>query len=369
MGKVKNADIINSVVSELPLEHSEILKDAKGVELLSIFENYPSTKNAFIEGLQNKVVKSIIYSKSYENSLKELKKGFVEYGDSIEELFVHMAQSKNFNDHWNENGTDEADLIRALKPQVTSLYIQRNFDKDYKTTIFDKVLRKAFTSDYGLNNLIQQISLSINNAIEYHEFKYTKDTIKNFVESFKILSEDDKYISIPTSATKQTISAYRVSDPKDLVKKVRETTGNMKFMSDKYNVAKVKTFSNPEDLVFITTPSTVSDIDVNVLASAFNVSSSDIKTRILQVDELPNSIVKVENLGVNGECEDINGSVTTEQVNVVGVLMDKDLIQIWDNYQGSGTFYNAAKGYTNYFANREGTFATCLFANICVFYK
>lgn len=367
---IPNKDIIKTVVSELPSEHAEKFKDVEtGAEILTVFENYPTTKNAFIDTLQNKVVKSVIYSKAYANSLKELKKGFLEFGDTIEELFVQMAQSKNFNDHWNEDGTDEADLIRALKPKVLSLYVQRNFDKDYKTTVFDKVLRKAFISEYGLNNLVQQIVLSINNAIEYHEFEYTKDAIIKFVEEFKVLA-DDTYQSIPNTATKQTISACKVTGAKQLVQKVREVTGNMKFMSDKYNVAKVKTFSNPSDLVFITTPSVVSDMDVNVLANAFNVSSSDLKTRILEVDALPKSIVKVSKLGVDGECEVVDdNNITSENVKVLGVLMDKDLLQIWDNYQGSGTFYNPAKHYTNHFANREGTFATCLFANVCVFYE
>lgn len=378
MAKMNNEQIIKAVSQELTSDISEQIEGKSSVELLAVFDDYPNVKNAFINTLTNKVAKSVIFSKIYSNPLKELKKGKVEYGESIEELFVQMAMAKNFGEHWDDSTTPEGDLIRKLKPKVTAMYITVNFDKKYKTTVMDKQLRKAFINEYGLSNLVMQIVSSITSQAEYQEFLATKGVMLNLVSECKNKSLDAEHktesdVSLPLgTVVKQTPYVRQVTSSKDLVQAIREEVGNMKFPSNKYNLAKELNWVQPRDLILMTTPSVIADIDVNVLASAFNVSSTDVTTRTILVDEMPKGIFKSTSELVDKAPYDLSSgnpiSCDTSK-NVKAILFDKDLLQIWDTYQATGTFYNAEGNYTNHFANREGIFAVCSFANMVVFYE
>lgn len=378
MTKMNNDQIIKAVVNEMGEDVKQHAEGKSGVELLSVFDDFPNVKNAFVNTLTNKITKSVIFSKIFNNPLKELKKGKLEYGESIEELFVQMAMSKNFGESWESSGTPEGDLIRKLKPKVTAMYISVNFDKKYKTTVFDKQLRKAFINEYGLSNLVMQIVGSITSQAEYQEFLATKQTMLSLVSECKNkgLDADHKIESdtaIPIGkVVKQTPYVVNTPTAKDLLKAIRTEVGNMKFPSTKYNLAKELNWSNPQDLMLMTTSETIADIDVNVLAGAFNVSMTDINTRTILVDEMPKGIFQKASTDlVDKEPTDLpSGTVECDETKKpIAILFDKDLLQIWDTYQATGTFYNAEGNYTNYFANREGIFAVCSFANMVVFYK
>lgn len=385
-----NKEILKEVMKDMPKEYADQLEGQSGENLMRVMEQYPNTRNSFINTLTNKVTKSLIYSKIYTNQLKELKKGTLAYGDSIEELFVQMAQVKGFTANWDTTSsganTPEADLIRKLVPKVSAMYIQTNVDYKGKTTVMDKSLRKAFLNEGGLQNLIGQIVGSITSAMEFTEFKLTKAVTNNLISDGKKIKYNSTDTSITTSAIntgadnlpiKQTpyivdVKTSNNLDPKKLSKELREVVGLMKFPSDKFNLAKQLTWSEPSNLILLTTPGVVADIDVNMLANAFNVSMADLVTRTVIVDEMPTGIFKA---GSNALVDKVPTAITTSDSPTKddtkipkAILIDKDLVQIWDTYQGAGTFYNPEGQYTNHFGNREGLFATCLFANMAVFY-
>lgn len=384
---VTNKQIIETVVEDLPLEHKERLtKDGKALssqDMLRAFEQYPTAKNAFLETLTNKIAKTMIYSKTWENPWAMLKREKMEYGDTIEDLFVHIAQMKNFGEHWEDNETPEADLIRKIKPVVVAMYKTQKIDKKFKTTVFDKDMRKAFETGTGLSKIIQQIVSSISTAINYHEFNFMKSTLCRAIDGIEYDGSlfVNKHIkeTAQKDVTLKKVKAIEVRDydanPQNLVRLIRENTGLMKYMSKDYNCADQITFSKPEDLVFVTTPGVSANLDVNVLAHAFNVSSTDIKTRIVEIDKFDvrtqtGEYKQATDDGITQETVSLSDcSAIPTGKQVLGVLMDKSFLDIRDKYIGSGTFYNPEGQYTNHFANREYFMSICLFANAIVFYK
>ena len=331
-----NEEVIQAVKEQMKPEDARLLADVKtGVDLLSATADYPDVRNSFIETLTNKVSKSLIYSKIYSNPLKIFKKGKLEYGDSIEELFVQMAMSKNFGEHWDDGAqTPEADLIRKLTPKVTAMYISTNFDKKYKTTTTNKQLKKAFTSEGGLSRLIMQIVGSITSSAEFQEFEYTKKIVNNLVANCQNWTLDiDHKTETPKdlkgTVVKQTPYVVNTPTPKDLIKEIKTVVEDMRFPDTKYNLAKEKNWCNPEDLVLLTTADVVADIDVNVLAGAFNVSMTDVKTRTIVINEMPDGIFQknAETELVDKSPVDISTSDTLAKSSKKpkAILMDKDL--------------------------------------------
>lgn len=382
---ITNEQIIKQVAEDMPLEHKERIEGKLGGDLLRVFDAYPSTKNAFLEHMMNKVGKTMIYSKTWENPWAMLKKEPLKYGQAIEDLFVQMAQMKNFSEHWEGGSANaEADLIRKMKPVVLALYKKINIDKKFKTTVMEKDMRKAFTNEGGLSSLVQQIVASITTSMNYHEFEFMKKTLFRAIDGIdyngnKIATTQVWQGGTAGATTLQKMHAVDVTDfvrnPAELVRLIRQTVGQMKYLNDKFNMAKQKTFSKPEDLVLITTPEVNAILDVNVLAHAFNVSSTDIKTRIVEVDTFD---VKGSKATAYTDAEEgITGTINTTTTSALpgdgtnvplAVLIDKSFLDIRDTYQGSGTFFNPEGQYTNYFANREYLMSTCLFANAVLFY-
>lgn len=351
-----NAEILEVMRDDLSNQGVELpakLNAETMAEVRDIVTKYPANMNAFINTLTNKIVKSKIYSKNFTNPLGKLKKGYCEYGEGIEQLFVLDASIKNFGDNSADGGTDEGALIRKRIPEVKSMYITINYDKEGKATVTNKQLRKAFMSETGLAGLVASIVQSVQNGLEKKEFKTTKNLIGALIQGKQLDCENDTIseTAIDSKVWKQGLVELSYTggiagNSKKLLKDLRTYARNFTFPSNKYNPAQVETWSNKEDLVFITTPEVESEIDVETLASAFNPEFCNIKYDVIIVDEIP-----------------------TTDGNAFGVLMDKDFLQIWDTWKDASSFYNPKGQYTNYFGNNENIFAGCLYAQAVVFKK
>lgn len=353
---VKNSEVLEPMREDLEKRGISVPSklDMEGLKRLAdIVTEMPTTLNSFVETLTNKYVLPRVYSKNFTNPLKKLKRGYLENGEGLEMQFVLDAQVKNFTEHWGDGNTPEADLIRKIKPKVEVLYITTNYDKKSKITIMVKDMKKAFYTEGGLQRLINSITTSLQNGLEKMEFKMTKKLIGALISGKKLDTVNNEISEDDITSKKQDITEIEIpnykTDQKELLEQIRATAGLMEFPSDKYNMAKVENWVNREDLVFITTPDVEAKIDVNTLAYVFNLDKSEIAYSIIHVDEIPFSETKY-----SGK-------------KILGVLMDKEFLQIWDTWNGGGSFFNPDGQYTNHFANREGIFAGCLYAPAVVF--
>lgn len=362
-----NKEILNQLRDNASTEYqSNILEatDTVGLEVYQALNNYPTARNEFLNTLTNRVIKTVFFSKVFNNPLKMLHKGVLEFGTSVEQLFVEMAERRGFGENFTGNSTVEADLIRKQVADVKALYISKNYAYKYKVSISEEQLRGAFTNANGLSNLIDQLLASELNRAYVDEYEdmlsilHLSAQYKKGVLGANGLKEEQE---LTAQEAKQGMAVVKLTSGKasDIVKKIRALSGDLSFMSSAYNMAGVKTFSKPEDLVFITTPTVNAELDVDVMAHAFNVSSADIKQRIILVDRLPKATeVKTGEGGSESATSSINHKV-------IGFLVDKEFIQAYDTVNTTKTFENGVELLTNVFLHKQGIMATCLFAN-CV---
>ena len=72
--------------------------DADSIRTIgAIIMDNPSLQNEFLSALVNRIGLVIVTSKMYSNPLAVLKKGVLEYGETIEEIFVNIAKPFTFN--------------------------------------------------------------------------------------------------------------------------------------------------------------------------------------------------------------------------------------------------------------------------------
>lgn len=367
-----NAEILNQIRSTATSQYQEIVPEVLSMEdmgrVYEALSDYPTVKNEFMASLTNKVVKELFYNKYYENPWKLFHKGELPFGANIEQLFVGQVKRVSFGGHFNNkqglaNTSDEQDLLAQAQQDLRARYIGKNFANKYKITISEDQLRTAFLSQDGLSSLVNEMISELYSSANFDEFEDMKKVIFNSVEGGKDFN-GNAYLKEVNACTGQTIPELQApatvsgayTDIRTLVKDVKATVGRMKFKTDKYNMAGVKVHSNPEDLVFITTPEILAEIDVNMFAQAFNVSYAEVPTRVIEVDELPSKVCSV--IGIDGEVQE-----------VYGILVDKNFIQVYDTIVRMKDFDNANGLFQNMFLHKQGIMNTCLFSNLVVFTK
>ena len=380
-----NAEILNTIRANASTEYQERVPEALGVggNVSNVFSQYPTMKNEFLTALTNKIARTLFYSKVFDNPLKALHKGMLPYGYSLEQIFVNMAESKGFWEHWDASGDAVKDLVGMKKPDIKTLYIERNFAYKYKTTISDQQLRTAFTEQNGLSRLVEQVVSSVYSKAYFDEFNDMKRVLAAHAQA-KYLGYESTTGRISELALTDTvlpggkseavfvIGEYATQEAKGkaISKAIRTVAGKMAFPTDKYNSAGVKQWSERQQLIYITTPEEQAELDVEVLANAFNMDKADVNVRVIVVDELP-SVFSIESAKTTKQAQ--YGTVLSSALSATrddrtckcrGILMDSDFIQAYDTLIESRTFDNGEGLYTNYFFHKQGIMSTCYFGQI-----
>ena len=380
-----NAEILNTIRANASSEYQERVPEALGVggNVSNVFSQYPTMKNEFLTALTNKIARTLFYSKVFDNPLKALHKGMLPYGYSLEQIFVNMAESKGFWEHWDKSGDEVKDLVGKKKPDIKLLYIERNFAYKYKTTISDQQLRTAFHDQNGLSRLVEQVVSSVYSKAYFDEFNDMKRILTAHAQG--------KYIGYDTTTGKMTEKAlsntvlpggkneavmvlgeYSTQEAKGkaISKAIRTLAGKMAFPTETYNSAGVKQWSERQQLIYITTPEEQAELDVEVLANAFNMDKADVNVRVIVVDELP-SVFNIETAktgkfaqyGTVLSCP-LSSARDNRTCKCRGILMDSDFLQAYDTLIESRTFDNGEGLYTNYFFHKQGIMSTCYFGQI-----
>lgn len=310
-----------------------------------IISTYPTAKNEFISVLTNQVAKQLFFSKAYENPYKLFNRGMLPYGKSIESIFVDIIKGKQ-RTHETVATNLASDLLARETPNVKVEYYSENFRHQYKTTITDEELKGAFRAENGLSSMTGRILQAPLTSIEYDmqemvlhalpELKGGKATINKV--AYSAMTEEEK--------------------AKIIVKTIKSQVIKMGFLNNKHNGQGVMTFSRPQDLVVFLDPDMMANIDVELLAQAFNISKAEVPLHVLPVPQFTKRTVTPG--------EDTESTVTyAEDTDCLAIICDKDAIQIYETLNSSETFRNPQGIYTNVFFNRWGLMSACNFANVC----
>lgn len=312
-------------------------------EIISI---YPTAKNEFISVLTNQVAKQLFFSKAYENPYKLFNRGMLPFGKSIESIFVDIIKGKQRTHETNTTNL-ATDLLAREVPNVKVEYYSENFRHQYKTTITDEELKGAFRAENGLSSMTGRILQAPLTSIEYDmqemvlhalpELKGGKATINK--TAYTAMTEEEK--------------------AKILVKTIKSQVIKMGFLNNEHNGQGVMTFSKPQDLVVFLDPDMMANIDVELLAQAFNISKAEVPLHVLPVPKFTKRTVTPS----EGDGET---TVTySEDTDCLAIICDKDAIQIYETLNSSESFRNPQGIYTNIFFNRWGIMSACNFANVC----
>ena len=293
---------------------------------------YQPMLNEFVNNLINRIALTIVRNKSYDNPLAMFKKGSVPLGTDIQDIYENPANPEPYE------YTDVAmqKLLTITDPDTHVAYYRRNRQDLYTKTITREVLQGAFVSWDKFNDFITAITQSLYSGNYISEFDYTKELIDGAYDNNKVIIEVVDAVQDEASATA-------------FVKKLRALYSKMSFPSTEYNAyskfsgAKgvIKTWTNKDRICVIVTADIMAEVDVDVLARAFNMDKADFLGRVIEIDKFENPEIQA-------------------------VICDESWLQIYDNIFRFDEFYNARTMSWNEYLHAWGTFAICPFANAVI---
>lgn len=345
-------DIMNVIRENASYEYQQnVAKVARASDIPKVGEviyGTPAFANQFINALVNRIAIVRVQSATFNNPYSILKKGYIEFGETVEDIFVSIAKAVDFD----PEKAAQREFQRTI-PDVRSAFHTMNWRVMYPVTIQDEDLKQAFLSIDGVQNLIAKIVDSVYTAAEYDEFLLFKYLLIKAISHGKLHSKS-------------------VGDGTDLntaAVQFRGTSNLITFMSDKYNELNV-TNNTPKDRQVIFMDSLFNaQFDVNVLASAFNMEKADFMGRLFLIDnwtEFNNARFDVIRANSDG-IEEVTSDELALLANVKAVILDENWFQVYDNNNKFTEDYVASGLYWNYFYHTWKTVSNSPFANAIAF--
>lgn len=335
---MSGAKLFNFVRQNSTGNFQEVIPEANDENIATISnllfnDAYTPLLNEFITNLINRIGLTIIRNKSYNNPLAILKKGSMPLGTDIQDIYTNPSDAEQYQ----LSNAEMAKLLTITDPDTKVAYYRRNRKDMYTKTIAREALQGAFVSWDKFENFVSSITQSLYSGAYIDEFKYTKALVAGaYTNNKAIIQEVDAVVDTQTA--------------KAFVKKARNLYKAMRFPSSDYNAYSLNTGDNkpvvtwtePSRVVFMVRADIMTEVDVEVLASAFNMSKTDFLGRVIEVD-------KFDDAG-----------------KVQAVIADEAFFQIYDNIFRFDEFYNARVMAWNEYLHVWETFAICPFANAVI---
>jgi hypothetical protein len=327
-GDYKTSDLLNAIKTDASAEYQSRIPTATKDNLAEVgtaILEYSATRNEFANALMNRIAKVIISSKMYQNPLREFKRGMLEFGETIEDVFVDIVKAQAFN----PDLASEQVFKRAI-PNILSVFHKVNRQDFYKTTVQRQSLQKAFLGETGLERVIDGIVQSL----------YTSDALDEFLIMKNLIHQ----YGVEGKFNMQTISPVTdEATAKAALSKIKEISNDMCFMKSDYNYANIHTHTSKEDQIVLISTKFDALVDVEVLASAFNMDKADFIGRRVLIDDF--------------------GGLD----NVLCAVVDKNWFMVHDTQFLTDDIFNPEGLYINYFLHHWQIMSVSPFFNAVLF--
>lgn len=329
---INGVEVLNSIRSTIMangsvIDYADRIPEATQDNLKDIGKalfSYEPAMNQFLNELINRIGLVYVHDKLYNNKLKFLKRGYLEYGDSIEEIFVDLAKAIHFVPAPATG--NECDVYKQYKPEIVSAFHRVNREDTYPITINEEMLKRAFTGYQAFSSFVAGIFNSVYRADEVDEYILFKQLLGETLSNSYLVQ-----VTKPTDKT--TSEAFSIA--------MRSNGLALEYVSRKYNSAGVATNTDLSDQILILRSDIVPVIDVTQLANNFNLNlAQPISGRIIVIDDF-------------GQGND----------NIIGGIIDRDFSMIYDTVYKTDSIYNPRHLYWNYFLHHHQIIASSPFAN------
>lgn len=350
-----SVDVLNAIRNSASVDYRNYVPiatpNAESIKAIgAIIMDYPNLQNEFVSALINRIGRVLITSKMYSNPWSRFKRGFLEFGETIEEIFVELAHPFQY-----DPAVAEEEIFKQVKPDIRSAFHIMNYQKFYKVTIRQEQLKEAFLSWSGVNDLITRVIESLYTSANYDEFLTMK-----YLLAYHILNGTLYPISIP---------AVSAANMKSITATIKGISNQLEFMNTQYNKAGVHQHTEKRRQYLIMNASFDATMDVEVLASAFNMNKAEFLGNRVLIDGFDKlDMVRLSVLFADDPNFITFTSAQLETLaSVPAILVDSDFFMIFDNLNEFRQQENGQGLYWQYWYHQWKTFSVSPFSNALIF--
>lgn len=346
-----SADVLNKIRNMATADYRERIPVAQNKmdsirRIGQMIMEYEPTMNEFVNAV-NLIGKIFVSSRLYNNPWGSLKKGVLEFGETVEELYVNLISSQKFDPDsaWRiVDKKHDVDIRGAFHPL--------NYERIYPVSVSPDMVKQAFMTMDGVMNLIMKITEQMYTSANVDEFEMMKYMIARNLLDGRFVP-----VEITPITDKQTAEDFAVIN--------RTNSLNFEFMSDQYNPAGVTTYSDISKQRLIINTKAGSNITTRVLSVAFHDEKADYLSKILYVDSFKsmNNERLEELIGSEPWYVPITDAEKEALDEIPAVLVDEDWFQVYDVLIKMNSRFVEAGDYTNSFLINRKIFSCSPFAN------
>lgn len=302
-----------------------------------IFE-VPEVYNEFCNALVNRIVYTQFVGKSFRNPFVVLDGDALPLGYAGQEIYTNPTKGRQFNSE------DFAGLLVKYDADVKVQYQTINSDIQYPVTFSRQQLKKAFVSWGDLESFIDGLSNSLYNGAFIDEYNKVKELVAG-AYSMNIA----QYTKVSAVSSEAAAKAFVTELRKLFLDFQTPSSEHNSWAKNGGEGRPVITWSLPDDIYVIVRNDIRAYIDVNVEASSFNMTKSELMGHILTVD----------NFNVYNE----DGTLHYDGSDILGIIADKAFFRIRRQDMFMDSFYNPNNRSVQYYLNNIKMYGISMFAN------
>lgn len=333
-------------------------------------------RNEFMENLYNKIGLTLVDYPVVNNKLDFLRKGTLEFGQTIEDIYVGLAKAQPYVTGMADG--DYPDQYEIQKLPHFSAFYNTILSRQYMVTRHLTDLKKAFHGSASMEMFIGGMMNAITSREAYDDYRMTVATIARQVEEAST-SENHKgrvrLLSLfnETVDTAEQVTAEDAFQSKKFLQfysnQLKKWAKRMTYLREDLNLAGVPHILNKEQQRIMMPGDILVDFETELLAWAYNNGNLEIGG-VDEIDAWYSIGAEAEGesgVEVSPDSIQAKSAFTDDGSMLVGIIYDPNMVKIYNKEHVGSTAENARGNYWNMFQSVEDIYAMNPYKNFVYF--
>lgn len=337
-------------------------------------------RNEFMSNLYNKIGLTLIDSPVIENEFAFLRKGVLEYGQAIEDIYVGLAKSEPYVTGMKEE--DEIPDPFSIKklPHMTAFY-STILSRQYQVTRHLTDLKKAFHNGNGLEQFIAGMMNSMISGENWDDMrasialiarqieegiKDAKDPEGKFKGAIHLITDFNKIY--PDEVVTSENCMHSKNFLKYMTNQIKKYSRRISRPREDFNLAGVLNSLPKNRQRIIMIEDIAIDFETELLAWAYNQGNLEL-SGIDYIDAWysigatgEKTVISPEDIKVKGAFSSVKGDAPC-----VACIYDEEMVKIYNKERVASEQANNKGNYWNMFMSLEDIYACSPFRNFVAF--
>ena len=362
----------NSFQDSVPMPTADNLKDVGE----AVIKAPQAIRNEFMNNLFNKIGLTLVEYPVVNNHLDFLRKGTLEYGQTIEDIYVGLATAEPYITGMSDG--EYADPFAISKLPHRSAFYHTILSRQYRVTRHISDLRKAFHGSASMEQFIGGMMNAITSRENYDNYRMTVALMARQIEEASKSDNHHGRIKLITLFNSIHDEVDHVDETNAFHSKkflqffsnqLQKASERLNYLRSDLNMAGVENLTTQEQQRIMMPGEILVDFKTQLLAWAYNGSNLEIGG-VDKIDAWYTIGAKNETEeGVIVTPDDITAKArfTEDGSMCVGVIYDPGMMKIYNKEHIASTQENAASNYWNNFLSTEDIFAASPYKNFVYF--